>query len=85
MLFSSLSCVVDQLDLRQWSFVGGGIFAYASNWQIWRGLWYCMFMCDKAPIQRELAHNLASLIHLFKDKRTEGVRFFRYFCVTMQR
>lgn len=44
-----------------------------------------MFMCDKAPVQRELAENLASLLSLFKDDRLEGVRFFRSFCVTMQR
>lgn len=53
--------------------------------QIWRGLWYCMFMCDKAPVQRELAENLAGLLSLFKDDRPEGVRFFKSFCVTMQR
>lgn len=53
--------------------------------KIWRGLWYCMFMCDKAPVQRELAENLAGLLSLFKDDRTEGVRFFKSFCVTMQR
>ena len=44
-----------------------------------------MFMCDKAPVQRELAENLAGLLSLFKDDRSEGVRFFRSFCVTMQR
>lgn len=53
--------------------------------KIWRGLWYCMFMCDKAPVQRELAENLAGLLSLFRDDRPEGVRFFRSFCVTMQR
>lgn len=53
--------------------------------QIWRGLWYCMFMCDKTPIQRELAQNLAGLVNLFKSDREQGVRFFRSFCVTMQR
>ncbi|CAM9277316.1 unnamed protein product [Ectocarpus sp. 12 AP-2014] len=44
-----------------------------------------MFMCDKAPVQRELAENLAGLLSLFKDDRAEGVRFFKSFCVTMQR
>lgn len=44
-----------------------------------------MFMCDKAPVQRELAENLGGLVNLFKDDRFEGVRFFRSFCITMQR
>ena len=43
-----------------------------------------MFMCDKAPVQTELAQNLTSMMDIFKEKM-EGARFFRSFCITMQR
>ncbi|CAM9126552.1 unnamed protein product, partial [Hapterophycus canaliculatus] len=73
--------------LREWlrQRSKGGALTDLDLLKIWRGLWYCMFMCDKAPVQRELAENLAGLLSLFKDDRWEGVRFFRSFCVTMQR
>lgn len=29
--------------------------------RLWKGLFYCMWMCDKAPVQEELATNLASI------------------------
>ncbi|CBJ26415.1 conserved unknown protein [Ectocarpus siliculosus] len=73
--------------LREWlrQRSRGGSLTDLDLLKIWRGLWYCMFMCDKAPVQRELAENLAGLLRLFKDDRAEGVRFFKSFCVTMQR
>eukprot|EP00752_Nemacystus_decipiens_P008569 g7653.t1 len=73
--------------LREWlrQRSRGGRLTDLDLLKIWRGLWYCMFMCDKAPVQRELAENLAGLLSLFKDDRPEGVRFFKSFCVTMQR
>ncbi|CAM9367423.1 unnamed protein product [Ectocarpus sp. 13 AM-2016] len=73
--------------LREWlrQRSRGGSLTDLDLLKIWRGLWYCMFMCDKAPVQRELAENLAGLLSLFKDDRAEGVRFFKSFCVTMQR
>eukprot|EP00903_Cladosiphon_okamuranus_P013436 g12515.t1 len=73
--------------LREWlrQRSRGGSLTDLDLLKIWRGLWYCMFMCDKAPVQRELAENLAGLLSLFKDDRSEGVRFFKSFCVTMQR
>ncbi|CAM9534321.1 unnamed protein product, partial [Ectocarpus sp. 8 AP-2014] len=73
--------------LREWlrQRSRGGSLTDLDLLKIWRGLWYCMFMCDKAPVQRELAENLAGLLRLFEDDRAEGVRFFKSFCVTMQR
>lgn len=33
--------------------------------KIWKGLFYCMWMCDKVPIQMELADRLTAMVHLF--------------------
>ncbi|CAN0097353.1 unnamed protein product, partial [Discosporangium mesarthrocarpum] len=53
--------------------------------KIWKGLWYCMFMCDKAQVQLDLAQSLAGLLHLFREDKSEGIRFLRAFLLTMQR
>jgi len=33
--------------------------------KIWKGLFYCMWMSDKAPVQQELAATISKLIHCF--------------------
>lgn len=51
--------------------------------KVWKGLYYCMWMSDKAPIQEELAQSLANMVHLGSWK--EGVAFVRAFYATMCR
>lgn len=34
--------------------------------KLWKGLYYCMWLSDKAPVQNELAESLADLITAFK-------------------
>ncbi len=52
--------------------------------QIWKGLWYSMWLCDKAAVQLELAESLGRLIFVYAGQLEEGLRFFRFFCKTMQ-
>jgi ribosomal RNA-processing protein 1 len=35
--------------------------------KIWKGLFYCMWLSDKTPIQQELAGNIAKIVHAFDD------------------
>ncbi|KAL6257262.1 hypothetical protein P5V15_012189 [Pogonomyrmex californicus] len=35
---------------------------------LWRGLFYCMWMSDKMLIQEELAESISKLVHCFKSK-----------------
>jgi len=53
--------------------------------KIWRGLWYCVWMCDKAPFQRELATNISSFVHLFSEDKLDAFRFQTCFYETMRR
>ncbi len=52
--------------------------------KIWKGLWYSMWLCDKAPVQLELAKSLGQLVFVYAGLLEEGLRFFRTFCKTMQ-
>ncbi len=52
--------------------------------QIWKGLWYSMWLCDKVAVQLELAESLGQLIFVYAGQLQEGLRFFRYFCKTLQ-
>ena len=51
--------------------------------KIWKGLFYCVWMSDKVPIQNELADTLAKLIHSCKDK--VAIQYFCGFTTTMER
>ena len=42
--------------------------------KLWKGLYYCMWMSDKRPVQQELASELASLVPLFESN--ESVHLF---------
>ena len=33
--------------------------------KIWKGLFFCMWMSDKSPVQQELAATISKLIHCF--------------------
>jgi ribosomal RNA-processing protein 1 len=52
--------------------------------KIWRGLWFCMWMCDKAEVQEELAESMADLVHLYEGSQDDGISFLRAFFETMQ-
>jgi ribosomal RNA-processing protein 1 len=52
--------------------------------KLWRGLYYAMWMSDKTPIQQELAHNLAKLVHAFSSSEMVFV-FQRAFWSILQR
>ena len=39
--------------------------------KVWKGLFYCMWMADKVPIQNELAENLAEQLHYETDEDEE--------------
>jgi len=52
--------------------------------KLWKGLFYCLWMADKIPVQEELAANLAELLTSFR-RSSSSLRFFRAFCLTMRR
>jgi len=52
--------------------------------KIWKGLFYCMWMCDKVPIQMHLAERLSSMLHVFEDDAV-AVLWFQTFASTMRR
>lgn len=52
--------------------------------KLWKGLFYCMWMSDKRPIQQELAKRIAAIVLAPKDPK-EGIRFCWGFWRTMAR
>lgn len=46
--------------------------------KLWRGLFFCMWLADKAPVQSELAQNIAELVQCFSS--TEGVNSWLLVC-----
>eukprot|EP00730_Choanoeca_flexa_P018315 TRINITY_DN8898_c0_g1_i1.p1 TRINITY_DN8898_c0_g1~~TRINITY_DN8898_c0_g1_i1.p1 ORF type:complete len:331 (+),score=64.58 TRINITY_DN8898_c0_g1_i1:50-1042(+) len=40
---------------------GGKVLTKASLLKLWKGLFYCMWMCDKRPVQEELSRNLTAI------------------------
>ena len=54
--------------------------------KMWKGLFYCMWMSDKAPVQQELAQTIAELLHCFPANRGHIMfLFLRCFYRTMRR
>ncbi|KAL2634761.1 hypothetical protein R1flu_006240 [Riccia fluitans] len=51
--------------------------------KVWKGLFYCVWHADKAPVQAELIENLASLLE--KAHIDVAVTFFKVFISTMRR
>lgn len=39
--------------------------------KLWKGLWYCLYMADKVPVQDELSKRLAQLIWCFEGTEEE--------------
>ncbi|XP_071807033.1 uncharacterized protein [Asterias amurensis] len=52
--------------------------------RLWKGLFYCMWMCDKPLVQEELADKIADLIHSFSTP-LGAINFFDAFLLTMKR
>lgn len=52
--------------------------------KLWKGLFYCMWMSDKVPVQQELALNIASILNYFPSP-TSAFQFLRCFYITMNR
>mmetsp|Transcript_59227 Transcript_59227/g.118854 ORF Transcript_59227/g.118854 Transcript_59227/m.118854 type:complete len:460 (+) Transcript_59227:143-1522(+) len=46
--------------------------------KLWRGLFFCMWLADKAPVQNELAQKIAGLVHCFKN--AQGVHSWLLIC-----
>ena len=46
--------------------------------RLWKALFYCYWMSDKVPVQRELAERLAALINVCSNKEQVFDIIFRY-------
>ncbi|BFI29976.1 ribosomal RNA-processing protein 1 [Marchantia polymorpha subsp. ruderalis] len=51
--------------------------------KVWKGLFYCVWHADKAPVQQELIENLAGLLD--KADPEVSITFFKVFLSTMRR
>lgn len=47
--------------------------------KIWKGLFYCLWMSDKAPVQEELASSISKLVHCFGED-VDRVHLFLVTC-----
>ncbi|XP_071957344.1 ribosomal RNA processing protein 1 homolog A-like [Antedon mediterranea] len=74
--------------LRLWMTVRSKSGKHAFNEEdflkLWKGLFYCMWMCDKAVVQEELADNIAKLVHKLHTTDS-ALMFFKTFLKTMER
>ncbi|XP_041470710.1 ribosomal RNA processing protein 1 homolog A-like [Lytechinus variegatus] len=52
--------------------------------KLWKGLFYCMWMCDKPVIQEELADQISDMAHCFR-RPGEACLFYETFLATMRR
>lgn len=61
--------------------------AHAEMLKMWKALFYCMWMSDKAPVQQELALNLAKVLRSLTDssQRARATLYVRVFFETMTR
>ncbi|CAM9618086.1 unnamed protein product, partial [Phaeothamnion confervicola] len=73
--------------LRLWlaARASGGLLNDLDLQKVWRGLWFCMFMCDKLPVQVELGRTMGRLVHLFSRDHDDALRFIRAFFLTTRR
>eukprot|EP00814_Leptocylindrus_danicus_P019695 CAMPEP_0116040818 /NCGR_PEP_ID=MMETSP0321-20121206/24618_1 /TAXON_ID=163516 /ORGANISM="Leptocylindrus danicus var. danicus, Strain B650" /LENGTH=593 /DNA_ID=CAMNT_0003520771 /DNA_START=113 /DNA_END=1895 /DNA_ORIENTATION=+ len=39
--------------------------------KLWKGLWYCLYLADKVPVQDELSKNIAELLFCFEGTKEE--------------
>lgn len=73
--------------LRRWISARSSIhnaFSELELLKLWKGLYLCMWHCDKPLLQEELAENFASFIHLFHCSDTAWL-FVAVFFKTMAR
>lgn len=53
--------------------------------KIWKGLHYCMWMCDKLVVQQELGEKISLLVHCFNDDDEQTLLFIKVYFVTILR
>lgn len=70
--------------LRQWLQAQKIDTTEKSMLQLWKGLFYCMWMSDKPLVQEELAHNLAGLALTMSSDEVANL-FLRCFFITIER
>ncbi|OQV16176.1 putative Ribosomal RNA processing protein 1-like protein A [Hypsibius exemplaris] len=58
---------------------GGKKFSQKDLSLIWKGLYYCMWMCDKPKVQDELASNMVKLSDCFASQTSSTLNFFDTF------
>ncbi|XP_044516854.1 ribosomal RNA processing protein 1 homolog A-like, partial [Gracilinanus agilis] len=61
-----------------------GAVSHEELLKIWKGLFYCMWMQDKPPLQEELGNTISQLIHVFQNVETQYL-FVQTFWQTMNR
>jgi ribosomal RNA-processing protein 1 len=49
--------------------------------KLWKGLYYCMWMCDRMRVQQQLADTLAELVDVLQ--RQNAITFFDAFWSTL--
>jgi ribosomal RNA-processing protein 1 len=47
--------------------------------KVWKGLFYCMWMSDKVPVQQQLAGNISHIVHCFGDDLERACLFITTF------
>ena len=52
--------------------------------RLWKGLFFCMWMCDKRPVQHELAKSFSKIPERF-DALPPALLYLHCFFRTMQR
>ncbi|XP_038064979.1 ribosomal RNA processing protein 1 homolog A-like [Patiria miniata] len=74
--------------LKRWiaarSLKQGDVGMESELMRLWKGLFYCMWMCDKPVIQEEMADKIAELVHSFTTPKG-AMAFFDAFLLTMKR
>ena len=47
--------------------------------KLWKGLWYCMWLADKRPVQEELSKRLSVLMHCLSGSEEEDIEAGEYY------
>jgi len=56
-------------------------FSHLDFLKLWKGLYYCMWMCDRMRVQQQLADTLAELVDVVQPQNT--ITFFDAFWSTL--
>ena len=70
--------------LRQW-LVGAAEVSEADMQKVMKGIFYCFWMSDKAPVQRKLAKDISGIINLMSDDVDRALLFYCSLLATMRR